>query len=174
LLSFSRIGRRGIDLKPVDVKDVLRLVLTNLQASIDESGARISYEALPSIIADPSLLQQLFQNLIANAIKFRGPSAPIINVSAENRTKEWIFSVKDNGIGIASEHAETIFVIFRRLHPHEEYPGSGIGLSICKKIIEQHDGRIWVESEPGRGSTFKFTLPIRTRRTYDHAPETRN
>lgn len=172
LLTFSRVGRGGIDLQPVRIDDVLGIATKNLEAVIKDNFAVITSEAPPLVNADRSMLVQLFQNLIGNAIKFRSPAQPIIHVSAKKNGREWIFSVQDNGIGIAPEHAETIFVIFKRLHTHAEYPGSGIGLSICKKIIEQHHGRIWVESQPGHGSTFKFTLPITaTRRTYDHASE---
>ena len=138
-----------------------RRALKNLEAAIQESGAVVEHAQLPVVMADSSQLVQVFQNLIGNAIKFRGSEPPLIRVSAELTGKEWVFSVADNGIGIAPEHAENVFVIFRRLHTRAEYPGSGIGLSICKKIIEQHGGRIWVESEPGRGSIFQFTLPIK-------------
>lgn len=172
LLAFSRVGRGGIDLKPVDLKLVLETVQQNLRAAMEESAAQLQWDPLPVVMADRSLLVQLFQNLLANALKFRGPSDPVIRVTVEKGTSEWTFSVRDNGIGIAPEHAEIIFVIFKRLHTHAEYPGSGIGLAICKKIVEQHAGRIWVESPPGPGCTFKFTLPINPKRgTYDHPNE---
>jgi light-regulated signal transduction histidine kinase (bacteriophytochrome) len=117
-------------------------------------------------------LLQVFQNLLGNAIKFRGAEPPVIGVAAEKEGREWVFSVSDNGIGIAPENTDLVFVIFKRLHTSAEYPGSGIGLAICQKIIAQHDGRIWVESQPGRGSTFKFTLPVRrTRGKYDRFDE---
>ena len=161
LLTFSRVGRQGGTQASTDCNAVLEVSLKNLEASIRESGAVVEYAQLPLVIADGSQLVQLFQNLIGNAIKFRGSEPPLIRVSARVRRKEWLFSVADNGIGIAPEQAENVFVIFRRLHAHSEYPGNGIGLSICKKIVEQHGGRIWVESEPGRGSTFQFTLPIK-------------
>lgn len=161
LLAFSRVGRGGFNLKPVELTPVLETVQQNLRAAIEESGAQLQFEQLPTVVADRSLLIQLFQNLIGNAIKFRSSTAPVIRVTAEKRAKEWTFSVRDNGMGIAPEHAEIIFVIFKRLHTHSEYPGSGIGLAICKKIVEQHGGRIWVESQPGQGCTFKFTLPIK-------------
>ena len=172
LLTFSRVGRGGFDPQLIDVSDVLRTVLMNLQASIEANAVKVTFEALPSVVADRTLLTQLFQNLIANAIKFRGPAAPRIRITAARKVKKWVFSVEDNGIGIAPEHAEIVFAIFKRLHTHEEYPGSGIGLSICKKIVEQHGGRIWVESQPGRGANFKFTLPLRrSRGSYDHTAQ---
>lgn len=172
LLTFSRVGRGGNHLKLTDCDDLVEAGLKNLQASILQSGAQIQREQLPSVLADGSLLAQVFQNLIGNAIKFRGTEPPVIRVTAERRGKEWVFSVADNGIGIAPEHAETVFVIFKRLHTCAEYPGSGIGLSICKKIVEQHGGQIWVESQVGNGATFKFTLPAReARRKYDPADE---
>jgi len=172
LLAFARVGRGGIDVQPVRINDVLGIAKKNLESAIQESSALIRSEAPPLVMADRSMLVQLFQNLIGNAIKFRGPAQPVIQVTAKKDGKEWIFSVQDNGIGIAPEHADTIFVIFKRLHSHAEYPGSGIGLAICKKIVEHHGGRIWVESRPGQGSNFRFTLPITsTRRAYDHAPE---
>ena len=172
LLAFSRVGRGGVDQQLIDVSDVLRTVLMNLQVSIEANAAKVSFEALPSVVADRMLLTQLFQNLIANAIKFRGPAAPLIRVTAERTAKKWVFCVEDNGIGIAPEHAEIVFAIFKRLHTHDEYPGSGIGLSICKKIVEQHGGRIWVESQPGRGANFKFSLPLRRARgSYDHTAQ---
>ncbi len=162
LLAFSRVGRQGMALESFDCNAVLQASLVNLEAAIQESGVVVEHTQLPHVVADGSLILQVFQNLIGNAIKFRGPQPPAIRVSAEAQGKEWVFSVADNGIGIAAEQAENVFVIFRRLHTRTEYPGNGIGLSICKKIIEQHGGRIWFESEPGHGSTFRFTLPIKT------------
>ena len=159
LLTFSRVGRNGAERELVDVNAVLGIVLRNLCVSIEETRAQVTFEALPSIHFDASLCLQLFQNLIANAIKFRGADAPKICITAEENAKEWVFSVKDNGIGIAPEHADTIFQIFKRLHTHAEYPGSGIGLSICKKIVEQHGGQIWLEPQTAQGTEFKFSLP---------------
>jgi signal transduction histidine kinase len=159
LLAFSRVGRPGIAPESTDCNAVLQTALINLETSIQESGAIIEHTPLPVLVADRTQVVQVFQNLIGNAIKFHGSEAPRICVSAELSGREWVFSVADNGIGIAAEQAESVFLIFRRLHTHAEYAGSGIGLSICKKIIEQHGGRIWVESEPGHGSIFQFTLP---------------
>jgi len=161
LLAFSRVGRHGMALGSTDCNVVVQAALQNLEAAILESGAVVKPDQLPVVMADGSQLAQVFQNLIGNAIKFHGSGAPVIKVRAEMKAREWIFSVEDNGIGIAAEQAEDIFVIFRRLHTREEYSGNGIGLSICKKIIEHHGGRIWVESEPGNGSTFKFSLPVK-------------
>jgi signal transduction histidine kinase len=162
LLAFSRVGRHGLALENIDCNEVLQVALGNLEAAIQESGAIIERAQLPVLMADSSQLVQVFQNLIGNAIKFRGSEQPLIRVSAELSGKEWVFSVADNGIGIAAEHVESVFVVFRRLHTRTEYPGNGIGLSICKKIVEQHGGRIWIESQVGNGSTFRFTLPIKT------------
>ncbi len=161
LLTFSRVGREGLAVQSTDGNAVLGTALTNLEAAIRESAAVVESVPLPVVMADSTQLVQVLQNLIGNAIKFHGSEPPAIRVSAEAQAKEWVFSVADNGIGIAAEHAENVFVIFRRLHTRTEYPGNGIGLSICKKIIEQHGGRIWFESEPGRGSTFRFTLPMK-------------
>ncbi len=168
LLAFSRIGRQGICLTGTDCTDVLRLALLNLEATLRESGAVVKHDSLPVLITDAGQLTQVFQNLIGNAIKFRGAAPPLIQVSAQAAPKEWTFSVKDNGIGIAPEHLDKVFVIFRRLHTRAEYPGSGIGLSICKKITEQLGGRIWIESTPGEGSTFNFTLPCKPITTEDY------
>lgn len=174
LLAFSRVGRQRDEILPADCNLVAESALTNLQAAIQESGARLQVDALPTISGRRSELIQLFQNLIGNAIKFRSSAPPQIRISAKKNGAGCRFEVADNGIGIPPEHVETIFAIFRRLHTHAEYPGSGIGLAICKKIVEQHGGRIWVESELGRGSTFKFILPIKNQwRAYDHAAETR-
>jgi len=160
LLAFSRVGRKQETLRETDCNLVVRNVLANLQALIQETGARIDYEALPVLVADPSELLQLFQNLIGNAIKFRGAEPPEICITARKEKKEWLVSIKDNGIGIEPQHVEDVFVIFKRLHTREEYPGSGIGLAICKKIVEHNQGHIWVESQPGMGSTFQFTWPL--------------
>ena len=160
LLAFSRVGRHGIELQSADCNMAVEMAKKNLEAAMRESGAAVKHEALPVIVADSALLVQVFQNLMGNSIKFHGAQPPVISIGAEKAGQEWIFSVTDNGIGIAAEHAQAIFAIFKRLHTHAEYPGSGIGLSICKKIIEQHGGRIWVESLPGQGSTFKFTVPV--------------
>lgn len=160
LLAFSRVGRGGQTPQEVDCNLVVRSVIANLHSIIQESGAHISYQALPVLLARQLDLLQLFQNLIGNAIKFRGAEPPEIVITAEKKKKEWWFSVEDNGIGIAPQHVEDVFVIFKRLHTREEYPGSGIGLAICKKIVEHNRGRIWVESQPGQGSTFRFTWTV--------------
>lgn len=159
LLTFSRVGTRGQPPAPTDCNAVLKDVLDNLQITIEENSASINSDPLPTVMADASQLTHLFQNLIANAIKFHGEQAPKIHVSARRQDNEWVFSVRDNGIGIAPEFFERIFVIFQRLHSREKYSGTGIGLAVCKRIVERHGGHIWVESEPGNGSTFNFTLP---------------
>jgi signal transduction histidine kinase len=159
LLAFSRVGRQGRQAQLTECSALVDRAVKSLQAAIQESGARVEYADLPAIMADASLLTQVFQNLIGNAIKFRGTEPIVVRITAEKTKQETILSIADNGIGIASEHSELIFAIFKRLHTREEYPGSGIGLSICKKVVEQHGGRIWVESEAGHGCTFRFTLP---------------
>jgi len=128
---------------------------------VDETGAQVTYDTLPSIVADVSQLSRLFQKLIGNTIKFHSNDPPRINIAAEHRDNEWVFSVRDNGIGIDPKYFDRIFVVFQRLHTQEEHDGTGIGLSICKKIVERHGGKIWVESEPGKGSTFYFSIPDR-------------
>jgi signal transduction histidine kinase len=160
LLAFSRVGRADSKSVSVNCDGVMQEVLQILASAIQESGAAVVYADLPVVWADRTQMAQVFQNLIGNAIKFRGTEPPKISVRAEKQEKEWLFTVSDNGIGIAAESAENIFVVFQRLHARTEYPGNGIGLSICKKIIERGGGRIWVESEAGRGSAFKFTLPL--------------
>jgi signal transduction histidine kinase len=159
LLAFSRVGRNESSSKSVDCNGVLQEVEQTLATTIRESGASVSYAELPVVWADRTQVAQLFQNVIGNAIKFRGEQPPVVTVRAEAAGEQWEFSVSDNGIGIAPEHAENIFVVFQRLHARTEYPGNGIGLAICKKIVERYGGRIWMESQPGQGSTFKFTLP---------------
>ncbi|MCX7826218.1 MAG: GAF domain-containing protein [Verrucomicrobiae bacterium] len=160
LLAYSRVGTRGKSFEPTDCGAVLDRALNNLQVAIEESGATVTHGPLPTVSGDATQLTQLFQNLIGNAVKFRRKEeAPRVHVAAEPRDGEWLFSVRDNGIGLDMRFAERIFMIFQRLHTRDEYPGTGIGLALCKKIVERHGGRIWVESEPGKGSTFYFTLP---------------
>jgi signal transduction histidine kinase len=160
LLSFSRIGTRGSMFAPVDYEEVLQAATHNLGRAISESGAVITHDPLPTLRADRAQSTQLLQNLFSNAIKFRRQEEAVrIHVAAARQNGAWQLSVRDNGIGIAPQFFDRIFVIFQRLHGREEYPGTGIGLAICKKIVERHGGRIWVESEPMRGSTFHFTIP---------------
>jgi signal transduction histidine kinase len=159
LLEFSRAGRADQPMQPTNCREILAKALSNLDVAIKESGAVVRHDGLPTVQGDPTQLTQLFQNLIGNAVKFRGADTPEVRLSAERRGGEWLFSVCDNGIGIAPEYAERIFVIFQRLHGRDVYPGTGIGLAICKRIVSRHGGRIWVESQLGRGSTFCFTLP---------------
>jgi light-regulated signal transduction histidine kinase (bacteriophytochrome) len=159
LLAYSRVGTRGEPLRPADSDTICEEAIRNLQAAIEESGAVVARNPLPRVVADATQLRQLLQNLISNALKFRSPEPPRVHISAERNGSDWRFSVRDNGIGIDPEHAQRIFVLFQRLHNRAEYPGTGIGLAICKKIVERHGGRIWVESEPGNGATFSFTLP---------------
>jgi light-regulated signal transduction histidine kinase (bacteriophytochrome) len=159
LLAYSRVGTRGRAFQPKDGNDVFRQARDNLAKSIEDSGAIIFQDRLPTVMGDEMQLIQLFQNLVGNAIKFRGPEPPQIQVSAAKNGREWVFAVKDNGIGMAPEHQERIFSIFQRLHQRSEYPGTGIGLAICKKIVERHGGHIWVESQVGAGSTFYFSIP---------------
>ena len=159
LLAYSRVGTSAKPLVPTDCEAVLKRALAGLSAAVDESGAAVLHDRLPTVSADDVQLGQLFQNLIGNAIKYRGERRPEIRVSSELDGEFWRFTVQDNGIGIDPQYAEKIFVIFQRLHGRDEYEGSGIGLSICKKIVERHGGRIWVESRPGEGSTFHFTIP---------------
>lgn len=159
LLSYSRIGTRGKELEKVECSHALDQATANLSGAIEATGAVVTNDDLPILKADESQLIQLFQNLIDNAIKFRSNGPPRIHVSARNKEKEWLLSVLDNGIGIDPQYAERIFVIFQRLHKRDKYPGTGIGLAICKRIVERHGGRIWVESKPGKGSIFFFTIP---------------
>ncbi len=158
MLAFSRAGRRGTELEATDCNPVLAGALLGLQGAMTESGAVVLHDSLPAVMADSVHLQQVFQNLIGNAIKFKGASPPVIQIEAQSQGSDWLFSVTDNGIGISPEYAEEVFVIFKRLHTRTEYSGNGIGLAICKKIIEQCGGKIWVESHEGGGTTFKFTL----------------
>jgi hypothetical protein len=160
LLAYSRVGTRGKELRPVQLQLALDRALVNLRAAIESSGAEITHDVLPEVSGDDTQLTQLFQNLIGNAIKFRKENeAPRIHVGVQDSGDEWRFSVSDNGIGIEPQYFERIFMVFQRLHTREEYAGTGIGLAICKKVVDRHRGRIWVESAHGKGSTFVFTLP---------------
>jgi two-component system, chemotaxis family, sensor kinase Cph1 len=159
LLTYSRVGRLGQPFAPTDCAKIVETALLNLRSAIEEAGAAVTAGALPVVMADATQLVRLFQNLIGNAIKFRGHSPARVHVGAKHQGHEWVFWVQDNGMGIEPQYLERIFLIFQRLHNRHEYPGTGIGLAIAKKIVERHGGRIWVESDPGRGSTFYFTLP---------------
>jgi light-regulated signal transduction histidine kinase (bacteriophytochrome) len=186
LLSYSRIGTREQLFEPVNCAEVLQDVLTNLQITIAQNNALITHDRLPQVSGDRTQLTQLFQNIINNGIKFRREETPHIHLGVTRLSDKWLFSIRDNGIGIESQYIDRIFVIFQRLHSRSEYPGTGIGLAICKKIVERHGGKLWVESQTdakaantlatstqahntqahntqaGQGSTFYFTLPIRS------------
>jgi len=159
LLMFSRVGTRGTDLLGISSEEALQQALINLRGSIEESGAVVTHDLLPEVLADETQLIQLFQNLVGNAVKYRSSAVPRVNISAAiDGQGRWSFAVADNGLGIEPQYFEKIFGMFQRLHKREEYAGTGIGLDICKKIVERHGGAIYVESQPGQGSTFTFTL----------------
>lgn len=162
LLTYSRVGRHGKELAPLDCGEVFARALSALELAIADCGAKVTCDNLPTVLADEMQIGQLFQNLIGNAIKYRNGAAPEVHVECVPKGDDWQFAVRDNGIGIDPEYAERIFVIFQRLHTRDEYPGSGIGLAVCKKIVEHHGGKIWVESQVGKGATFYFTLPKTT------------
>lgn len=159
LLAYARVDTRGRPMEPTDCEEVLETALANLKVAIGEGQAVIEREHLPTVKGDSVQLAQVFQNLIGNAIKFHGKKSPRVHVGAHRQNGEWLFEVKDNGIGIDPKNFNRIFVLFQRLHTRQEYPGTGMGLAICKKIIERHGGRIWAESKPNEGATFFFTLP---------------
>jgi signal transduction histidine kinase len=159
LLAYSRVGTRGSAFGEADCEAALEGALANLKSAVDDAGATVTHDRLPKVRGDESQLLQLFQNLIGNAVKFRAEAPPRIHVTVTEEGGHWLFRVRDNGIGIAPEYAERIFVIFQRLHGKERYPGTGIGLAICKKIVERHGGRIWVEAGQDPGAAFLFTLP---------------
>ena len=159
LLKYSRVGRQPQNFTSCDCGAIFDLVVSRLEGAISESGATVTRSELPTVMADETQLVQLFQNLIGNAIKYRRQEPPVVQVAAQRQEREWLFWVRDNGIGIDPKYAERIFVIFQRLHTQEEYSGTGIGLAIASKIVERHGGRIWVESELGQGATFYFTIP---------------
>jgi len=160
LLEYSRVETKGGSFKPMNCSVALEKAIFNLPSALEESGAKITYDLLPTVVADETQMTSLFQNLIGNAIKFRGKERLRIHISAEQKDREWVFSVRDNGIGIDPKFFDRIFVIFQRLHTRQEYEGTGVGLAISKRIVERHGGRIWVESRPGEGATFYFTLPV--------------
>ncbi|MGH8514532.1 MAG: sensor histidine kinase, partial [Gammaproteobacteria bacterium] len=159
LLTYSRLGTQTKKFEWTDCEAVLDDTLAGLRAAVEESGAVITRDPLPTVMGDATQLGQLFQNLIGNGIKFRGAEPPRIHISSQRNAKAWVFSVRDRGIGFDSRYAERIFVMFQRLHAQGAYPGTGIGLAVCKKIVERHGGEIWVESRPGEGATFYFSIP---------------
>jgi NO-binding membrane sensor protein with MHYT domain/nitrogen-specific signal transduction histidine kinase len=171
LLDYARAGASQEAMRPVDLDPLVSKVLTQLAVSIEEAGGEVSVEPLPNVQGDPLRLCQLFQNLIGNALKFRSEAPPRVHVQAEDAGAFWRLAVRDNGIGIDAKHRQRVFEVFQRLHGREEYAGTGIGLAICKKIVESHGGRIWIESEPGRGTTFFFTLPKAHETTPAKRPE---
>jgi signal transduction histidine kinase len=160
LLEYSRVKKAEKAPEPVDFQDVVGEVLENLTAAIDETAASVTCEGLPTLASNRSQMLQLFQNLIGNGIKFHSDQAPQVRVTAEPQEQSWLFSVRDNGIGIDRKNWDQVFTVFTRLHGEAEYSGTGIGLAICQKIVELQGGRIWVDSEPGEGTTFHFTIPI--------------
>ncbi|MFH0921545.1 MAG: ATP-binding protein [Fibrobacterota bacterium] len=160
LLTYSRVNTNGKSFEPVECDHVFETAIKNLEIAVQEKKAHVTHDPLPNVMADEGQLIQLFQNLIGNALKFCKERTPEIHVSAKQKAKIWVMGIHDNGIGIASEHFERIFQIFKRLHTREEYEGTGIGLSVCKKIVERHGGEIWVESEIGKGTTFWFTISV--------------
>ena len=170
LLAYSRVNTAGRQFEPTAMETVLKAALNNLTNAVKESQAVITHDPLPAVMGDDKQLAQLFQNLLSNAVKFGGAQPPRIHISAKQTDGEWLFSVRDHGIGLDPQYADRIFVIFQRLHTREEYPGTGIGLAICKKIVERHGGRIWVESELGKGATFYFTMRDEEPGTSAHTP----
>jgi PAS domain S-box-containing protein len=160
LLAYSRAGQKRREFAPTNCNAVVEATCQGLKGAIEDGGATVDVELLPTVMGDSIQLGQVFQNLIGNALKFRGERKPVVRVRAERRADHWLFSIADNGIGMEPEHTDRIFLIFQRLHNQSDYPGTGIGLAVVKKIVERHGGRIWVESQPGTGSTFYFTLPI--------------
>jgi PAS domain S-box-containing protein len=172
LLAYSQVGRANGEHAPTDCARVLEQVRANLAVTLADAGATITAGWLPILLADASQIAQLFQNLISNAIKFHGTEPPLIHISATRRGQEWVFAVRDNGIGIEPQYVERIFVIFQRLHTRAEYPGTGIGLAICKRIVARYGGQIWLDSTPGQGTTFFFSLPIMEQAQHvpGHAP----
>jgi chemotaxis family two-component system sensor kinase Cph1 len=175
VLAYSKVDRQNVEFQPVDLEAALNRALSGLQGRILATEATISHDPLPIVLADSTQMLQLFQNLIGNAIKFRSNKPPVIHISVSPLEDGWLFSVKDNGIGIEPQFSDRIFVIFQRLHTRDEYPGTGMGLAICKKIVECHRGHIWVASELGQGATFYFTIPAGGKKyEYRHGRKTQN
>ena len=162
LLAYSRVMTKGKAFKEVEMDEVLEKVKMNLKVKIEENQVKITHETLPKIDADELQMIQLLQNLIENSIKYRSEKSPEIHISAKKDDDDWIFAVKDNGIGFDPKHGDHIFLIFKRLHTNEEYEGTGIGLAIIKRIVQRHYGRVWAKSELGKGSTFYFSIPENT------------
>jgi light-regulated signal transduction histidine kinase (bacteriophytochrome) len=160
LLSYCRLGTEHQGFLSIDCNAVVRQAIANLEIAIAESHATVTHESLPTINADRTQLIQLFQNLISNAVKFRRDESPQVRIQAQLRNQEWLFCVRDNGIGIDSKYLTRIFEVFKRLHSRTAFSGTGIGLAICKKIVEGHGGTIWAESQPGLGTAFYFTIPL--------------
>ncbi len=162
ILAYSHVSSQARAFESVNCEEVIDIALSNLQLTIQKTNAQITRNTLPIIFGDKTQLVQLFQNIIANGMKYQKEESPVIHIEAEIRQKDWLFSVKDNGIGIALQYHKRIFQIFQRLHTRQEYSGTGIGLAICKKIVDLHGGKIWVESEVGKGTSFLFTMPLET------------
>jgi light-regulated signal transduction histidine kinase (bacteriophytochrome) len=160
LLAYARVESRGQSLLLTDSEKLFRQVLSVMQVSITETGAVVTHDPLPTVLADRTQLGLLFQNLLSNALKFRATRPPRVHVSVRPEDSQWLFTVKDNGIGIEPQYTNKIFELFQRLHTRQEYPGTGLGLAICRRIVERHGGRIWVKSELGEGARFSFTLPV--------------
>jgi PAS domain S-box-containing protein len=160
LLSYSRVGTRGKPFKPVEFTEIFNAAMSNLEVAIREAGAVVEHGELPRVIVDEGQMVQVVQNLVGNAVKFHGETPPVVRVDSVRKDGDWVFSVKDNGIGIDPQYFERILLVFKRLH-RDEYPGTGIGLSVANRIVQRHNGRIWLESEPGKGTTFYFTIPVR-------------
>ena len=170
LLTYSRVSSQGAEPRPTDSGQVVQEALLSLRTRIEESQARVDLEGLPTVMADRSQLLQVFHNLLGNALKFAGDAAPVVRITAERHGRDWVFAVRDNGIGIDGKYSERVFQIFQRLHPQEEYEGTGIGLALCEKIIRRHNGRIWLASKPGEGTTFFFNLPAAEEKTSERVP----
>jgi light-regulated signal transduction histidine kinase (bacteriophytochrome) len=162
VLAYSSVDSQALPFQPIRFREVFNDAVALLEGSIHDVGGQVTCDELPAVMGERTQLMQLMQNLIGNGLKFHGLEPPHVHVSAESGGNEWVFSVRDNGIGISPEHHERIFEIFRRLHSQQEYPGTGIGLAVCRRVVGHHGGRIWVESEAGHGSVFRFTIPEST------------